>query len=156
MGRYSKKITKLMTISLAAFALSSPGTVLPLQAEASANAAQIYPAISVNTPLARDEETFENDRTLDAECRKSGQNSAVCLCVTHILKYELTLSEYQVVTRIYGQPQDRTRLYQRLKNEGFKASEIGIAEEMERSLTQDKDFALRCSEAKAYYKTVRN
>ncbi len=156
MGRYSNKITKLMAISLTAFILSSPGTILPLQAEARPDAAQFYPAISVNTPLARDEETFENDKTLDAECRKSGRKSAVCLCVTHILKYEMTLSEYQVVTRIYGQPKDRTRLYETLKNEGFNAAEIGIAEDMERSLTENKDFALRCSEAKAYYKTARN
>ena len=68
----------------------------------------------------------------------------------------MTLSEYQVVTRIYGQPKDRTRLYETLKNEGFNAAEIGIAEDMERSLTENKDFALRCSEAKAYYKTARN
>jgi hypothetical protein len=102
--------------------------------------------------LARDAETFEADRKLEAACRKSGQANATCLCVTHILKYELTLSEYRAVTRLYGQSLQRAGLRRTLREEGFSAADINRAETIERDLIQENDFAQRCSEAKAYYK----
>jgi len=119
---------------------------------ASASDAQTYPIISLNTPLARDAETFNDDKTLNAACRANGQGSEVCLCLTHVMKYELTLTEYKAATKLYGQPKDRSALYTSLKSEGFSASDISTAEQMERDLIADPDFALRCSEAKAYYR----
>lgn len=127
---------------------------MALVAQAEARTPQIYPAISSNTLLARDADTFEADRTIEAACRKSGQNKHVCLCVTHIMKYELTLAEHRAATRLYGQPANRTALHNLLQKEGVSPAQINLAEDMERSLTQDNDFALRCSEAKAYYKEV--
>lgn len=153
MGRHLNIKTNLAVVSFAALLVLTASAAMLSQAEARLPVAQIYPAISLNTPLARDADTFENDKTLDAACRKSGQEKSVCLCVTHIMKYELTLSEYRAATRLYGQGKDRTTLHSALKNEGVEPSEIAIAEEMERSLSQDEDFALRCAEAKTYYKT---
>ena len=156
MGRHLNIKTGLTLFGVAAaFVLGSSGA-LPITAEARVPAAQTYPVISLNTPLARDAQTFEADKALEATCRKNGQEKAVCLCVTHILKYELTLSEYRAVTRLYGQKGDRNALRQSLKDEGFKSAEIKMAEEMEQSLVEDKDFALRCAEAKAYYNTTIN
>ena len=149
MGQLLNIKTGITTASLAALFILSTSAALPNSAEA---AAQTYPVISLDTPLARDAETFENDKALEAACRKTGQDKAVCLCVTHILKYELTLAEYRAATRLYGQSEDRTAFYNSLKNEGFTASEINTAEQMEHSLIDDKDFAVRCNDAKAYYK----
>ena len=156
MGQHLKIKANLAVISIAALFVLSTSATLPAQAEARVPVAQIYPVISLNTPLARDADTFANDKTLDAACRKTGQENAVCLCVTHIMKYELTLSEYRAATRLYGQPNDRTALHSALRGEGVKATEIGMAEQMEQSLIEDEDFALRCSEAKAYYKSAAN
>jgi len=66
------------------------GLVFPKLAlpHANAAAAQTLPAISMNTSGARDARTFESDKALDAACRKSGQDQAICLCVTHVMKYE--------------------------------------------------------------------
>lgn len=136
--------------AVSALFIVSASTALLAQAEA--RAPQTSTAISLDTLLARDADTFQADRTLEAACRKSGQNKHVCLCVTHIMKYELTLAEYRAATRLYGQPVNRTALHDILKNEGFRPAQINLAEDMERSLTQDNDFAVRCSEAKAYYK----
>lgn len=154
MGRHLNIKANFAVVSLASLFVLSTSAALPTQAEARVPVTQIYPAISLNTLLARDAETFEDDKTLNAACRKTGQENAVCLCVTHIMKYELTLSEYRVATRLYGKAQDRKALHSTLKNEGFKSSEIGMAEQMERTLIKDKDFALRCSEAKSYYKNI--
>ena len=84
----------LAATSFAALFVLSLSTVLPAQARTPA--AQTLPIISLDTPLARDAETFEMDKTLDAACRKTGQDKSVCLCITHIMKYELTLSEYRL------------------------------------------------------------
>ena len=152
MGRHLNIKAKLaVTASAALFALGA-STNLPAQIRN--HSAQLHPAISLNTPLARDAKTFELDKNLNAQCRKMGTPSPICLCVTHIMKYELTLSEYQIAARLYGQSENRKPLYQTLKNEGFKTSEINMAEDMERSLTKENDFDVRCEEAKAYYKNV--
>ena len=156
MGQHLNIKANLAVVSLAALFLLSTSATLPAQAEARVPVAQIYPVISLNTPLARDAETFEADKTLNSACRKTGQGNAICLCVTHIMKYELTLSEYRAATRLYGQPTDRSALHSTLKDEGFKATEIELAQQMERSLIEDEDFALRCNEAKAYYKNAAN
>ena len=152
MGRHLNIKTNLAIASVAALFVLSASATLPVEAEARIPAAQAYPVISLETSLARDAQTFEADKSLDAACRKSGQDKAVCLCVTHIMKYELTLSEYRAATRLYGQSGDRTALRATLKDEGFEPSEIDMAEQMEISLIEDKDFAPRCAEAKAYYK----
>jgi len=133
-----------------AIVMLGASTAAPAQTEVIA--AQIYPTIPLNTPLARDAETFEIDKSLDAQCRKMGKPSSVCLCVTHVMKYELTLREYRVATRLYGQTEQRFALQQSLRREGYTASEIEMVEEMERSLTEDDDFDERCSDAKSYYK----
>lgn len=140
-------------ICLAVLGLSIISALSP-DAEARTPAPQMTPVISLDTPLARDMDTFENDKSLDAACRKTGQDKAVCLCVTHIMKYELTLAEYRAATRLYGQDGDRADVRQTLLSEGFAKSDINMAEQMEQSLTEDKDFALRCGEAKAYYKNA--
>lgn len=130
----------------------STAASLSTQAEARSPSTQLHPAISLQTPLARDANTFEMDKALTAACRKTGTQTSVCICVTHVMKYELTLAEYQVATRLYGQPKNRTTIHKVLKGEGFTPSEIGMVEKLEQSLIQDKNFDDRCSEAKAYYK----
>lgn len=152
MGRHLNFSTSLTFASFAALFILSTNAYLPVVAEARIPAAQMVPVISLETPLARDADTFESDRALEAACRQTEQDKSVCLCVTHIMKYELTLAEYKAAIRLYGQDGDRTTLYTKLKNEGFEPSDINMAEQMERSLIEDSDFTLRCAEAKSYYK----
>ena len=152
MGHYRNIKTHFTAANGAALFLFGTTTILSTQALARNPEAQLYPAISLDTPLARDADTFETDKALTAACRKTGTQTPVCICVTHVMKYELTLAEYQVATRIYGQPKNRTTIHKVLKEEGFTKSEIGMVEELEHSLIDDKDFNDRCSEAKAYYK----
>jgi len=154
-GQYLKSIINLAAVTLVAFLVFGLNASLPNQAEARIPAPQTVPVIDLDTPLARDANTFDTDKALDATCRKSGQKKSVCLCVTHIMKYELTLSEYRAATRLYGQSGDRTALKQVLRTEGTPASDIAMAEQMERSLLKTDDFAIRCSEAKSYYKERR-
>ena len=152
MGRNRNFVTSLAALCTAIILLLAAGASLPAQAKARMPAAPSQPAVSLNSLDARDAGTFQTDKTLEASCRKTGQNKSVCLCVTYILKYEMTLSEYEVVSRLYGQPQNRQTLHQTLKNEGFKPSEIGKAEDIENALTQAVDFDARCLAAKSYYK----
>ena len=144
------------TLNLAAAILAalilSTNSMLTTDAEAKAPVPQTLPIISSNIPMARDIYTFDADRNLEAACRKTGQDKAVCLCVTHILKYELTLSEHRIAARLFGQAGDRKALHQTLEDEGFTLADIERVAQVNRALTQDKDFALRCAEAKAYYK----
>ena len=150
MGRHLNIKVKLTAATLAAAFILSTSTGVP--AQALPPVAQFYPSIPLNAQLARDADTFESDKALNEQCRTMGKRSAVCLCVTHVMKYELTLSEYYVATRLYGQAKNRNTLYQSLKSEGYKPAEINMAEEMERSLTEENDFDARCKDAKAYYR----
>jgi len=143
----------LMSLAiLAGLGLAYAETPIQLSAMAPASAAQTYPIISLDTPLARDAATFNDDKALNQTCRKEGGEADVCLCLTHVMKYELTLKEYRAAVRLYGLPKDRSAIHLTLQKEGYSKSDIGTAELMERSLITDHDFTLRCAEAKAYYK----
>jgi hypothetical protein len=137
---------------IAALGLAAPKVAMPY---ANAASAQTVPAIALNPASARDANTFESDKTLVAACQKSGQNKTVCICLTHVMKYEMSLTTYRAATHLYGQPADRSALHRKLQAEGYKASEIKTAENMERSLITAADFAPRCANAKAYYLTPK-
>ncbi len=119
--------------------------------------AQTIPAISQTQPRARDAATFEDDKKLNLACRNSQdpkmkRTQDACLCVTHVLKYELTLTEYRAAAILYGATGDREPLYQTLRDRKFSADDINVAEHMEKNLFGTSDFAERCANAKAYYK----
>lgn len=136
---------------LAAFGFTFLKLTMP---HASAAYAQTIPAITIKTPRARDANTFETDRALDATCRKSGQNNAVCLCLTHVMKYEMNLKPYRATPQLFGQPEDRSALHRKLYRKGYTKTDVEIAENMERSLITSEDFGLRCAEAKSYYRNT--
>ena len=136
---------------LIAFSMVFPKLTMP---QANAASAQTIPAISINTSGARDANTFESDKALDAACRKSGQDNAVCLCLTHVMKYEMSLKTYRAATRLYGQAGDRSALHRKLYSEGYQKPDIETAENMERNLVASDDFGLRCAEAKSYYRNA--
>ena len=152
-GDQTNPNTNIVFAGFAALFLLGASSALPDQAQARVPTQQTYPVTSSQTSFARDAETFDGDRRLDAACRKSGQGKAVCLCVTHIMKYELTLSEYRAAIRLYGQSENRRAIYKILKQEGVQPADIKTAEEMERVLPREYNFAERCAEAKTYYKT---
>ena len=76
--------------------------------------------------LARDANTFQTDKGLDAACRDAGQEKETCLCLVHVLKYDLPLKNYRAAARRFEQTENNALI------------------------TRD-DFAPRCAEAKAYY-----
>lgn len=151
MGQKNTFLTVFSVCILFVFVgLSFPRLIAPI---ANAAPAQIHPTISVSAKTARDANTFQSDKALDAACRASGQESAVCLCVTHIMKYELSLASYRAAATLYGQTDKRMSLRQDLLENGYHTPEIDLAEKMEFSLIKDKDFAPRCANAKAYYRS---
>ena len=137
-------------VLLAAFNFGAPKVEMP---DVNMASAQTIPAITSLRSTGRDASTFQSDKALEAACRKSGQDKAVCLCVTYVMKYEMSLNSYRAATLLYGQSGDRSRLHNALSREGYSKSEIELAEKMERILTRANDFAMRCAKAKAYYRT---
>jgi len=143
-----QKLTFGLTV-LAALSFAFPRFAMP---QANAASAQTIPAINAAPPGARDADTFQSDKALDAACRKSGQNTAVCLCLIHVMKYEMSLTSYRAAPRLFGQSGDRAELHRKLYSEGYRKSDVETAEHMERSLITAVDFAPRCAESKAYYR----
>ena len=120
-------------------------------------AAQTIPAITKPAPMARDAATFELDKEVNHACRKSKVSAnkterEACLCVTFILKYELTLPQYKAAARLYGTHGNNDQIYQDLRKAGVTQSDIGTAERLNQSLALAPDFEKRCTIAKAYYK----
>ncbi len=152
-SRHNFLVTFCVFAILTAFGFIFPKITLPL---ANAASAQTLPLISpTEIDDARDVNTFQLDKTLEAACRKSGQKGTICLCVTHVLKYELSLKEYSAVTRLYGQSENRDMIQAQLYAEGYHKADIDTAIKMAQHLIQNIDFAERCANAKAYYKTTR-
>ena len=116
------------------------------------SAAQSYPMVSLQTELARDADTFDDDKALVKSCSSEGQAQSTCLCVTHILKYELTLNEYRAAVRLYGKTKDVETIAAALRETGVEPVDIAMAQDVIGGLTTTPDFAERCSEAKAYYR----
>lgn len=116
------------------------------------SAAQSYPLITLQTPLARDADTFSDDKALVKSCAAKGQPQSTCICVTHVLKYELTLNEYSAAVRLYDQSADAKTVTAALYKDGLSPSDIATAREVMRDLTTASDFQDRCAEAKAYYR----
>lgn len=155
MGPYKTFRTSFgfIAVSFAALVMLGATGLTAEKAEARMPAAQTHPIISLNQILARDANTFQNDKALEAGCRKTGHDKSICLCVTHVMKYELTLDQYRAATRLYGQNGNHEDLRRTLQREGFQLEDIYIAEGMERTLISDPNFASRCATAKAYYRT---
>jgi len=107
------------------FSIGASATA-PEQTETYSSSPQSYALAAPLDRLARDANTFKTDKGLDAACREAGQKKETCLCVVHILKYDLPLKDYETAARQFEQAEDIT-------------------------LIKRKDFATRCTEAKAYY-----
>jgi len=110
-GRRNAAVTGLVD-RMEAASLSSDLSLHPnpsLQMTTTASA-QTHSALYLPEGGARDANTFEIDKALDAACRKSGQSQSVCLCVTHVMKFEMSLKSYQAATRLYGHRRSRYRL----------------------------------------------
>ncbi len=111
---------------------------------------QTYPMISLQTELARDADTYADDKALVETCTSKGQTQATCLCITHVLKYELTLNEYKAAVRLYDQ--DAKSVSAALRDKNVSPQDIQTAKDVMANLTGDGDFPERCAEAKAYYR----
>lgn len=156
MWPYRNIKTALVVASIAGLAAMALAGARPAFAAPNMQTAQTHPAITIDSLMARDANSFQDDKALNAACRKMGQDNAVCLCVTHVMKYELSLKQYRAATRLYGTTTQRNAIRRSLQSEGISPSEIKIAEEMEQSLIADPNFSYRCADAKAYYKTSAN
>lgn len=156
MGPYRNIKAALVVASIAGLAAMGLSGARPAFAAPNMQAAQTHSASTIDNLMARDANTFQDDKALNAACRKMGRDNAVCLCVTHVMKYELSLKQYRAATRLYGTTIQRNAIRKSLQSEGFSMSEIKVAEEMETSLTADPNFSYRCTDAKAYYKTSAN
>ena len=131
------------------------------EAIAGSNPAQIHarqssmPIISLQAELARDADTFADDKTLVTACMDKGQAKQTCLCVTHVLKYEMTMDEYRAAIHLYKRGDKEVMEMASLREIDLTPQDISTAREMLRGLTEAQDFSERCSEARAYYRPKR-
>jgi len=98
----------------------------PNQIEAYSPSTQNYALAAPLDRLARDANTFQTDKGLDAACREAGQEEETCLCIVHILKYDLPLKDYRATLDMFEQTEEIT-------------------------LIARDDFEPRCAQAMAYY-----
>ncbi len=147
MGRNPKFKIRNLAILAAGLGLLSQNAVAAAKAQ---TVQQTYPMMSLQTELARDADTYAEDKALVETCTSKGQSQATCLCVTHVLKYELTLNEYKAAVRLYDK--DTKSLSAALRDENISPQDIQTAKDVMADLTKDSDFSERCSEAKAYYR----
>lgn len=112
------------------------------------------------TPLARNLATQESDRALTNNCVEGGYEKQECLCVTQVLKYELSLREYDAAALIFAlesdpdstdEALDRDNAKAELYKKGYSETELADLDRMSRSLMDASDFARRCQKASTYY-----
>lgn len=111
-------------------------------------------------PLARDMATQESDRVLTNNCVEGGYEKEECLCATQILKYEMTLRDYDAAALIFALDSDPDSTDENLNREeekaelykrGYSEMELADLDRMTRNLMDTADFAARCRTASAYY-----
>ncbi|MGB3455416.1 MAG: hypothetical protein WBG08_08825 [Litorimonas sp.] len=117
-------------------------SVLPVPATAPDAVAQDKVAETV--VQARHVATFETDIALTNQCVRDGGGKAVCLCVTKVLKHELTLEDYQDAVRGYVANTDTKA------TPWIEASHAGPVVR----LAGSADFIDRCKAADRYFDAV--
>lgn len=121
---------------------------------AEAQAAPSLKPVAKGDVLARDVSTFTEDLRLTNECVDSGVGKTECLCVTRVLKYELSLREYRAASLIYAAPiksGERRAKKIDLMSRGYSQTEITAVDSLTRNLTKQADFVSRCSEAAEWF-----
>ncbi len=111
-------------------------------------------------PLARDLVTQDSDRTLTNNCVEGGYEKEECLCATQVLKYELSLRDYDAAALIFALDADpdstdenlnRDEPKAELYKKGYSVAELIDLDRMTRNLMDGPDFRRRCQKAAAYY-----
>lgn len=137
-----------------------PAATLQSTANAATQAApETYaPPTRRRVPLARDTSTFREDVALTNACVESGQNKADCLCVTYVLKYELSLPDYRAASQMLFTPANADAAAQRAANLSARniPARITRYRNLNRELISQSDFAPRCTEADHYFKGEQN
>ncbi|WP_409432182.1 hypothetical protein ACJ3XI_08155 [Litorimonas sp. RW-G-Af-16] len=144
--------TRMWILPIAIIALGTSGAS-PFAASqnlAEAAATQVEDDL---TP-ARDLPTAREDLTLTNQCIDDGKDKTECLCVTTVLKYELSLREYRVASQIYtAKPNtNQSAIKMTLAQQGYTDEEISRLSRFTSNLTSESDFSARCSEAQTYFK----
>jgi len=155
MGRNPKQIAKtIIPICIGIILLAHEAIAGAYPEQTYAQNANM-PIISLQAELARDADTFADDKTLVAACMDKGQAKQTCLCVTHVLKYEMTLNEYRAAVHLYKKEDKPNLEMASLRALNLTPQDINTARQMMRGLTESQDFSERCSEARAYYRPKR-
>ncbi len=107
---------------------------------------------------ARDQPTFQQDLSLTNSCIEGGRDKTECLCVTRVLKYELSLREYRLASQIFARPapQEQSALRLTLMQQGYEDEEIGRLSSYTGKLTSASNFQNRCAEANAYFTALNS
>ncbi|WP_416876753.1 hypothetical protein [Litorimonas sp.] len=133
--------------------IDSKTYILPKESSAAVLAATAI------TP-ARDLVTQESDRTLTNNCVEGGYDKEECLCATQILKYELSVRDYDAAALIFALESDPDSTDENLNREepkaelykkGYSVAELADLDRMTRDLMDGPDFTYRCQTAAAYY-----
>jgi len=163
-------ISKVGILSgLSFLAVTALGASAQNQTNASTTDSQIYvlpkekpeAVLSVTAVVpARDRATQKSDRILTNNCVEGGYEKKECLCATQILKYELSVRDYNAAALIFALESDPDSTDESLNREeaksdlyknGYSETELVDLDRMNRHLMNASDFAQRCQKAAAYY-----
>lgn len=105
---------------------------------------------------ARDAATSRADIALTNSCIEAGQTKDYCLCVTKVLKYQMSLREYMAAVKLYpngfnSDPTARSALKISLRQSGYNDQEITNIENFQSQLLERTNLKQQCEMASAYY-----
>lgn len=141
----------IMTSAIAAAMLFGLGSQMFPTVEAQAAPTQITNDLAPAKDLA----TFREDLALTNNCIETGRNKSECLCVTRVLKYELSLRDYRLASQLFAHSAsapDQPKFIQALSDQGYADADVTRISRVTTALTQAKDFQNRCSMADSYFK----
>ena len=100
--------------------------------------------------MARSADTVADDLRLINRCIDNGRSKAECLCVTQVMKYEMTLTDYRRAARAYTLQASVVTRGQNVQAEPAKRVEGDIS-----AMVSAPNFEYRCAAARDYFARAR-
>jgi len=106
--------------------------------------------------LARDMPTFREDTGLANSCIEAGGTKTHCICVTTILKHEMSVREYKAAVKLFAagksaEPTAMTSTKMSLRSQTYTPREINRINAFQRKLIEADGFEDRCTQAAQYF-----
>lgn len=137
-------------VASVAVAAGAQTTVTKSPVKQTASMAVVNPAMP-----ARNAATHDDDLRITNQCVEAGETKEACLCVTHILKYEMSIGEYAKTAAQFApsQPEGTGPAVIEASIETDPVSDLQRRQMVTafRTITTSSDFAQRCGVASRYF-----